>query len=775
MENAINRAEPLGGTLYRPLVRTLFADTATMVVGVAASSVAAFLTAIEANSLILFVCGAAMLLVGAFRLTVNLLFRRATHNSQLTSSAAHKWEALYTIGGVATAACLGFWCFISMSDAGSQFATFTSCVVTFANLVGVCSRNFPFKRLLNWQLLMIGGFVVAGGFSIDAYHAVLSLLVLPFVFSVRVMADNQRNTLFAALFERRKAEKLASQVDHTLNNVPQGICMFDASRRLEVCNQHVAKAFGLDRKQLSRSRPEELMKKLVDQNLISEGDADIITQMLSSSSTALSTYRYQFGTKRNRTCKIMINPMANGGIVATFADITHQVSAASQIDHLARYDRLTGLVNRDEFQVLVGRELMQRSVDQQCSILLINLDKFKQFNETLGHATGDIILCEMTRRILSTVGRIATCARYGGDEFAVLVRSHDNADLAQAMADQIIERLSEPYTVGDDEIRIGCTIGLSHGWHPADSAEQLLKQADMALSSAKSTARGTWTVFNYEMSEKLEQRRQLENDLSHALERGEFEVFYQPLVSVEKRKVTTCEALLRWNHPKNGMVSPAIFVPLAEEMGLITEIGAWVMRQACIDCESWPGNVRVAVNLSAVQFTQSDIIADVTDALNHSGLDAERLELEITESLMLSDVRDTVACLDQFKQMGVRISLDDFGTGYSSLSYMNELPLDKVKIDRSFVLDLKGSPKSLTLVKAISTLGQQLGLSVVVEGIEDAPQLSTLLQHTGVTELQGYYFSKPCAASAIRVLCDKTSAENRKMIGNLSSVMDIAA
>ena len=302
-----------------------------------------------------------------------------------------------------------------------------------------------------------------------------------------------------------------------------------------------------------------------------------------------------------------------------------------------------------------------------------------------------------------------------------------------------------------------------------------MKQADTALFRAKQEGRGSMRVFAKSMGQELEERRRLETDLRDALEHEQFEIWFQPLVSVEKRRVTTCEALLRWRHPDNGMISPGIFVPIAEEMGLIEEIGAYVMREACKACASWPDNTRVAVNLSAVQFHQGDIFATVQNALKNSGLHPSRLELEITESLMLSDRAQVINVLEMFKKMGVRIALDDFGTGYSSLRYMNELPLDKVKIDRAFVTDLQPGTKALTLVQAITALGQRLGLSIVVEGIEHEEQLSILLQHAPVSEIQGYYFSKPVSPVEIAMLLDCETSENTTMIARMPEAPSLAA
>ena len=762
------------GALYRPLVRALFRDTSTMVLGVLASVFAIVLTAMHANSPGLYVCASVMALIGAGTALVNLKYRPAAAAERLDNAALYRWEIRYTIGAVATTVCLGWWCFHSLALLDDSFAALTSCIVTFANLIGVTGRNYPISRLMNLQIVTAGAGVLLGVAGQGTYHLALSVLIFVFIISMRQFGNAQRSIMFSELLERRKAEKLATQFTTALDNVPEAVFMFSPARKLEVANTQALHEIGIEPGSEVQMPLERMLKIFVDDLDISESDTATISSILYSDKHG-ANLTFKMRGDRERTIKLRANPMSNGGIVATFEDVTREVEAVSTIENLSRFDQLTGLINREELQRVLITELDHRSDRQQCAVILINLDRFKQWNDSLGHSVGDFLLCEATRRIKEVVGETGYCSRYGGDEFAVAVRNTNCLDLTKVMADQIIGELNRPVIIGKTTVQLSCSIGISVGGKTRDTAEALLKQADMALFWAKQDGRGEWRVFSQKMSHELEERRKLEEDLRNALKDGQFETHFQPLVSVDEKQITTCEALLRWHHPKNGPVSPAIFIPLAEEIGVIEDIGAWVLRDACETCATWPNGTKVAVNLSAVQFRQGDIVQTVKQILNETGLDPRRLELEITESLMLSDMKQTVARLNEFIAMGVRISLDDFGTGYSSLSYMHELPLHKVKIDRSFVQDIKEGSKSLTLVQAICALAQELELSVVVEGVEEAGQLEALLRHAKITEIQGYYFSRPLDQDQITEMLDRGSTTNHRTLKKLPLVRSIAA
>jgi diguanylate cyclase (GGDEF)-like protein len=438
--------------------------------------------------------------------------------------------------------------------------------------------------------------------------------------------------------------------------------------------------------------------------------------------------------------------------VVLVEDITERKSAEAKINHLARYDALTGLPNRTFFRDHMERAVAQTRRGGACAVLFVDLDQFKQVNDTLGHPCGDELLCAVADRLRAIVRESDVVARFGGDEFVILQSPVARPEEVEALARRIVEVLGGTYDIDSHQIVIGASIGIAMSPNDGVDADLLLKNADMALYRAKSDGRAAWRFFEPEMDINAQARRSLELDLRTALAEDTFEVYYQPLYNLRTHRISTCEALLRWPHPTRGMISPAEFIPVAEEMGLIVELGMRVLRKACIECMKWPSDVRVAVNLSPIQFKRGNVMVAVREALAVSKLPPHRLEVEITESVLLQDTEATRVCLNQLRDLGVRISLDDFGTGYSSLSYLHSFPLQKVKIDRMFLKGIAASDRSLTLLRGVARLSAELGMSVVVEGIETEAQLALITREQSVDEAQGFLFSRPIPSRDIRRL-----------------------
>jgi len=443
--------------------------------------------------------------------------------------------------------------------------------------------------------------------------------------------------------------------------------------------------------------------------------------------------------------------MADGGAVVLVEDVTERRNAEARISHLARYDELTALPNRVNFRDEIERLLkLPHDADHLSALLFIDLDQFKQVNDTLGHPCGDQLLCAVADRLREMLRPSDFVARFGGDEFVVFQQNIRSNEDAAILARRIVDHLSERYKIDNHLVEIGASVGIA--MTSADvSADTLLKNADMALYRAKADGRGTFCFFREELAQTVEARRILELDLRKALANEEFELFYQPLVNLKSGKLTTCEALLRWNHPMRGTISPVDIIPIAEDMGLIVDLGRWILRKACMECMKWPEAVSVAVNFSPQQFHQRDLLNEVRYALEISGLPARRLEIEITESSLLRNTQVTHDVLSQLRAIGVKISLDDFGTGYSSLSYLHNFPLQKVKIDRSFLEGIDAD-RPLTLLRGVARLSADLGMSVVVEGVETNEQLDLISADGTVTEAQGYLFSRPVPAMRVREL-----------------------
>jgi diguanylate cyclase (GGDEF)-like protein len=538
------------------------------------------------------------------------------------------------------------------------------------------------------------------------------------------------------------------RLDTALNNMSQGLIMMDKDKRLIVCNDRYIEMYGLSRDvmkpgcsidKLTRYRPEL-------GHLVREPSQDTETPLDLNLDSGKST-NFILETSDGREISVTNQPMSNGGWVSTHEDITERRAAQAQISHMALHDGLTSLPNRTFFYKQLENRFAHRQLDQKFAVLCFDLDRFKNVNDTLGHQFGDMLLRQVAQRVLNCLREGDVLARLGGDEFAILLADFSQPSEMNMLATRLNELIGSPFDLDGHQAVIGVSIGIAVAPIDAADPEHLLKNADLALYRAKTDGRGIYRFFEPEMDALMQKRRALELDLRRALVNSEFELYYQPLVNLESGDVSGLEALLRWNHPERGVVSPLEFISLAEETELIVPIGEWVLREACQEAVKWPDNIRIAVNVSPVQF-KSELALAVISALARSGLNAQRLELEITESVLLFNGETTLATLHQLRGLGVRISMDDFGTGYSSLSYLRSFPFDKIKIDRSFVHNLASDEDSMAIIRAVTGLGSSLGMATTGEGVETMEE-SDYLKSQGCTEAQGYLFSKPRPASEV--------------------------
>ena len=436
-------------------------------------------------------------------------------------------------------------------------------------------------------------------------------------------------------------------------------------------------------------------------------------------------------------------------------------NARDSMRRMALHDALTGMPNRTLFWQRTDRafDLLGR-YGQSFAVLCLDLDRFKEINDTLGHPVGDALLREVARRLRAASSDADLVARLGGDEFAVLHRGGSYPADAEALAERLLAVVSAPYELDGVSVVVSTSIGIAVAPADGSSTDELIKNADLALYRAKDDGRNLYRFFEPVMNARLQSRRTLEMDLRKGLERNEFHVVYQPLVTLANGEISGCEALLRWQHPERGAVSPAEFIPVAEEIGLISGLGEWVLREACREAARWPGEVKVAVNFSPAQFRNGSLLARVREALTLSGLSPRRLEIEITESVLLENNAANVEVLHQLRALGCRIALDDFGTGYSSLSYLRSFPFDKMKIDQSFVRDLSRSGESSTIVRSIAQLGTGLGIVTTAEGVETEEQLR-FVKEAGCLEAQGYFFSRPVSPEVLaRRLAERAQSES---------------
>ena len=746
----------LPADIYIPLVDALYADVRSLFVGSGAASLAALVTAWKNSSVPLYACAAALMIVAILR-AVDMRAYRRLRPTLTTAVEVRKWETRYIVGAAVYAALLGGWTFLTFYLTEDAFSRLFSFGVTLAYMVGTPGRNFASDRLVKAQIVAEGvpmslALFYAGGY----YYALFGLVLLPFFVALTFISDRLRKTLLDAVVSARDISILANRFDTALNNMPHGLCMFDADRRLVVTNRRLDEIFGVRRNHDRKGQTvREMILDWVEAGTILRSETDRLAGEIETRLAAPDSKSFTVQKQDGRTLDLKFQAMANGGSVVVVEDITERKSAEARITHLARYDSLTGLPNR-----MFLREQMERALaaaaGSESAVLFVDLDQFKQVNDTLGHPRGDILLRAVADRLRRLVRHSDIVARFGGDEFVIVQTPIAGSDEAAALARRIVASLSETYEIDGHQVVVGASVGIALSPRDAIGPDHLLKIADMALYWAKADQRGTWRFFEPEMDVRAHARRSLELDLRQALSHSAFQVYYQPLFDLRTKKISTCEALLRWPHPVRGMVSPAEFIPVAEEMGLIVDLGKWVLIEACRTCAQWPAHVRVAVNLSAAQFRRGNMVATIKEALADTGLDPGRLEIEITESVLFQDTRATRMILHQIRDLGVRISLDDFGTGYSSLSYLQSLPLNKVKIDRSFLEGLESGDRALVLLRGIAKLSADLGLSVTVEGIETADQLALIAAEPSVTEAQGWLFAPALPAREVQLLLDNT-------------------
>jgi diguanylate cyclase (GGDEF)-like protein len=531
-----------------------------------------------------------------------------------------------------------------------------------------------------------------------------------------------------------------------IESLSEGFLLYDADDKLVIRNSHVVELYpALAEAAVPGAKYADILRAMFASILglpLSdvERTPDFIRQ-LQEHRQPHSIFEHRLSDDR----WIMVNEhrTQDGGTVVHYTDITELKRREQQIQHLAFHDALTGLPNRLLFHERIEEALTSvETRGEAVAVMCLDLDHFKNVNDTLGHPAGDALLRVVGERLRSCVRDRDTVARLGGDEFGIVLTKLTDAEFATTLAWRIISALNQPVDLNGHQVVVGTSIGIATSALEGMKGEQLLKNADLALYRAKADGRGTFRFFEAEMDARAQERRALEIDLRQAVARGQLEVHYQPQVHLGTNTIIGFEALVRWRHPERGLIPPLDFIPLAEETGVIIQIGEWVLRQACLDAQKWPDHVNVAVNVSPAQFRDHDLAERVGMILNETGLSPARLEIEITESLLLRDVKANLSTLDELRRLGLRISMDDFGTGYSSLSNLRSFPFDKIKIDRSFVKELEQSPDSAAIVRAVLGLGQSLGISTCAEGVETAEQMEALRKH-GCTEVQGYLFSPP--------------------------------
>ncbi len=755
MSSALRTRQPheaLPPEIYIPLVDSLFKEGQTLFVGIFFVIGSVLITYWKTGEPLILYCAIAIFVVACVRgIMMRMYLRRRA--SVTTAEIARRWEYRYGAGASVILALMGLWCYIAFSRTNDSFAHLVSFTMTIAYAAGIFGRNFANPRFVIVQILCTWTPIAAAlALYGNLYHWLFATLLIPTFYGIKLIADRLRGTLLDAVVTSRDMSLLAKRFDTALNNMPHGLCMFNSKRRIVVANQRLNQQTGLAPDlELKGLSVRDLAESIVKADLLSEANAQGLVANLEKRLSGSEDAAFVTELSNGRTLEFTVQPMENGGMVVLIEDITERKIAEAKINHLARFDPLTGLPNRNVLRDRMELALAQWRPDNMCAIHFIDLDQFKQVNDTLGHTRGDMLLEAVAERLRANIRDADVISRFGGDEFVILQAPITSLDQCEALAARAIETLRGTYDLDGHKVVVTASIGIAVAKSPIDP-EQFLRNADIALYQAKTEGRGMWRWFESKMEASAQARRALELDLRSATESEDFELYYQPLYNLKTRRIETCEALLRWPHQQRGMVSPAEFIPVAEEMGLIVEIGNQALYKACLECRRWPGETSVAVNLSSIQFDRSNVPALVRETLAATNLPAHRLEIEITETTLLQNTQRTRADLRQLVELGVKISLDDFGTAYSSLSYLHSFPFHKVKIDQSFLQGLGDDERRVTLLRGMTRLSAQLGLRVVVEGVETQEQLELLASEDSIDEVQGYLLCRPMPAAELRKL-----------------------
>ncbi|MCA6114079.1 EAL domain-containing protein [Bradyrhizobium sp. WSM 1738] len=580
--------------------------------------------------------------------------------------------------------------------------------------------------------------ITVTGFSVLAIAVLLFLVV-------RKLSHQHRASKHRLTLEKQR-------LDTAVNNMTQGLLLFDSNQQLIICNKRYLEMYGLsaDVVKPGCSFREVIAHRKQTGSFVGDVDhyVEVILRDIAHRNVMV------ISTPDGRSIQVVNEPVADGGWLATHEDITERRRAEERITHLAHYDALTDLPNRTLFHERLKRELAHVVPDRQLAVLYIDIDEFKSVNDSLGHMIGDELLKSVAASLAACARKSDFVARLGGDEFAIVQTGIEDTDDVMRLVSRIFEAIRSPYQCLGHQVTTDASIGIALAPQDGSDLDQIMKNADLAMYAAKAAGRRTYRFFEPDMEAEVRARRGLEMDLRQALVDGGFEVHYQPCLGLQTNAITGCEALVRWRHPERGMISPAEFVPIAEDTGLINQLGEWVLNTACKEAASWPGHIRLAVNVSPVQFRSGTLALKVMKALAETGLAADRLELEITEAVLIRDDEAALAVLHDLRAIGVRIALDDFGTGYSSLSYLQRFPFDKIKIDRCFISDIAEPEGSSCIVQAVVNIAAERHMTTTAEGVETEQQRD-LLRELGCSEIQGYLFSAPKPAAEIRPMLTK--------------------
>ncbi len=738
--------------IYVRFVRSLFNDSIILVVGALLHCLMALLVYQRNAEPIYLVLAVLMCAAGLYRFHGIRKYEKADLIVDYVS--ALKAEQYYLLGGTIQGFFLGAFSFVAIYWTPDKFGEIAAALVAMGSTVTIVGRNYGSKIMVAiLSITVVSPIAIALILKGDLGHTIVGLYIFPFMLIITKMATHVRTVLFSAISEEKKSTRLAQRFDRALNTMSHGLVMLDGEGKVVVANAEAGKAMEVKQPSALVGRSlKALLMRGVAAGLLSPKDGRYMEIQLTRALREGRDRKIMVALQNGRHYEFSASEGKEGLGVITFEDVSQRVEAEERIRHMARYDSLTGLPNRAYFHEVVVEMMASGPRDRTCALAVFDLDDFKTVNDTLGHPIGDGLIYAVAEKLSAIADERIRVSRFGGDEFMIYIDQVAGEKELAAIMDGLFAGLQGEVDVSGHALRIQVSAGAVLSRIIDGDVDAMIVKADLALYKAKDLGKNSWRLFEAAMDAAFRNRQLMKSDLRTAIETRSLRVVYQPIVSLETMKIASCEALCRWDHPELGPISPAIFIPLAEEMGIISEISTFMLSAATRECTRWPAPTAVSINLSARDFRNRDIVGKVQTALAESGLDPARLEIEVTETALLDDKSLTREIIEEMKAIGVRIALDDFGTGYSSLSYLHKLPLDKIKIDRSFLIDVTQNERSLELLKGVVNLTRPLGLAVTVEGVETFEQLKILAVQIKPDLVQGFLFGSALSASGIETM-----------------------
>lgn len=734
--------------IYQDLVETLFATKGSFLAGVAAGMLAPIIAWLSTWQDVYLQLIILMTCMGAYRISVLLAYTRQPPVQRRKD--AWRWELRYAIGAIGFMTAVGVTAAILFVDHHDEMLAYYGVILMTGCAGALASRNSGRPMIVFGQVIgACAPLAIVCLFYYSFWYWGLTLVLIIGMISVKSTTTFLHANLETALRNGYEAVKQRTLFSLALNSMTHGLCMGNADLSVTVVNRRVFDFFGI----VAATTPiklEALAHAIGKSAGLSEQESQIFIERWKRhiAMPHANIFTHKLG---ERFFEFHCERAEAGSFITVIEDVTIQKSALREIERMAHFDDLTNLPNRYQFQETLEGEMLQLGPPGfQSALLNIDLDRFKEVNDTLGHSIGDQLLSAVGARLAGCVPQPHIVARLGGDEFCVLLRAGSRLPDVDELAAKILSEMHRTFVVENHVINIGASIGIAAAPKDSETSGGLLSCSDLALYQSKAQGRGKAIWYSQEMQEAVTRKRAIDTELRQAFLANEVVVYYQPVVDSRTATIVSFEALLRWRHPTKGMIPPGEFIPIAEETGMIIELGAWALREACNDAKFWPSNVRVAVNIAPRQFQQKDLARMVAQTLRDTGLEPDRLELEITETTLM-EADDVESKLREIEALGVRLSLDDFGTGYSSLGYLNRFPVKKVKIDRSFARQSIESPKTQAIVSAISALAHDLSIDLVAEGVETDAQL-TFMASKNIFLIQGYLYSPPRPIEEFRPL-----------------------